>query len=101
MLLLNETLARATPQPQYIIASQYPTSLEMSLESSRGEIGEGKDVACDDGLICCVHAVSPVLGSGLASSDTLALGQQNPITMRMCLSILGLHFLCVLLSYLF
>lgn len=44
-----------------------------------------------------------VMGSDLVSSATLALGQQNPMTIRMrkFLSILGLQFLFVLLSYLF
>lgn len=58
MLLLHETLARATSQPQYRIVSDYSTSLEISLERNRDEIGEGhrEDVALSDGFTCCVNA---------------------------------------------
>lgn len=58
MLLLHETLARATSQPQYRIVSDYSTSLEISLERNRDEVGEGhrEDVALSDGFTCCVNA---------------------------------------------
>ena len=55
-------------------------------------------MAFDGGFICCVNALSWVQGSNLVASETLALGQQSPLTMSMrkCLSILGWQSLCVL-----
>lgn len=76
-------MARATPQPQYVIAFERPTSLEMRLASSGSEMGEGKMEPLMMVLFSVFKLCPGTMGSDLMSSATLALGQQRPVTMRM------------------